>query len=50
MKSLGLKGIRTEGKEMPDDFYEQLDKAGMIVDGGFQCCDDSWQPAAVAPA
>jgi hypothetical protein len=44
MKSLGLQGIRTEGKEMPDDFYEQMDKAGMIVDGGFQCCDDSWQP------
>jgi hypothetical protein len=46
MKSLGLQGIRTEGKEMPDDFYEQMDKAGMIIDGGFQCCDDSWQPAS----
>jgi hypothetical protein len=44
IKSLGLQGIRTEGKEMPDDFYEQMDRAGMIVDGGFQCCDDSWQP------
>ena len=28
IKSLGLQGIRTEGKEMPDDFYEQFDKAG----------------------
>jgi hypothetical protein len=46
MRSLGLQGIRTEGKEMPDDFYEQLDKAGMIVDGGFQCCDSSWQPSS----
>ncbi len=45
MKSLGLQGIRTEGKEMPDDFYEQLDKAGMIVDAGYQCCDASWQPS-----
>jgi hypothetical protein len=48
MRSLGLQGIRTEGKEMPDDFYEQMDKAGMIIDGGFQCCDDSWQPASDA--
>lgn len=44
IKSLGFQGIRTEGKEMPDNFYEQMDKAGMIIDGGFQCCDDSWQP------
>jgi hypothetical protein len=46
IKSLGLQGVRTEGKEMPEDFYEQMDKAGMIIDGGFQCCDDSWQPAS----
>jgi Exo-beta-D-glucosaminidase Ig-fold domain/Glycosyl hydrolases family 2 len=45
IKSMGLQGIRTEGKEMPDDFYEQFDKAGLIVDGGFQCCD-KWQFSA----
>jgi exo-1,4-beta-D-glucosaminidase len=43
MKSLGINGIRTEGKEMPQNFYDQLDRAGILVDAGFQCCDD-WQP------
>jgi len=42
IKNLGLNGIRTEGKEMPDDFYEQMDRAGILVDAGFQCCD-AWQ-------
>ncbi len=42
IRNLGLNGIRTEGKQMPDDFYEQLDRAGILVDGGFQCCD-AWQ-------
>ena len=42
IKNLGLNGIRTEGKQMPPDFYEQLDRAGILVDGGFQCCD-AWQ-------
>ncbi len=28
IKNLGLNGIRTEGKQMPDDFYEQMDRAG----------------------
>ncbi len=45
IKSMGLQGVRTEGKEMPADFYEQFDKAGLIVDGGFQCCD-KWQFSA----
>ena len=27
---------------MPDDFYEQMDRAGILIDGGFQCCD-AWQ-------
>ena len=42
MKNLGVDGIRTEGKQMPDDFYEQMDRAGILIDGGFQCCD-AWQ-------
>jgi hypothetical protein len=45
IKSMGLDGIRTEGKEMPPDFYEQFDKAGLLVDAGFQCCD-KWQFSA----
>jgi len=42
IKNLGLNGIRTEGKQMPADFYEQMDKAGILVDAGYQCCD-AWQ-------
>jgi exo-1,4-beta-D-glucosaminidase len=43
IKNLGLDGIRTEGHEMPGDFYEQMDRAGILIDGGFQCCD-AWAP------
>jgi exo-1,4-beta-D-glucosaminidase len=42
MKNLGLNGIRTEGKQMPQNFYEQMDRAGLLIDAGFQCCD-AWQ-------
>ena len=42
IRDLGLNGIRTEGKEMPDDFYQQMDRAGIMIDAGFQCCD-KWQ-------
>jgi exo-1,4-beta-D-glucosaminidase len=42
LKNLGLNGIRTEGKQLPDDFYERMDRAGILIDGGFQCCD-AWQ-------
>ena len=43
IKNLGLNAIRTEGKQMPQDFYEQMDRAGIMIDAGFQCCD-AWQP------
>ncbi|HTW43023.1 MAG TPA: hypothetical protein VMD79_11980 [Solirubrobacteraceae bacterium] len=43
IKNLGLNGIRTEGKQMPQNFYEQMDRAGILIDAGFQCCD-AWQP------
>jgi exo-1,4-beta-D-glucosaminidase len=42
IKNLGLNGIRTEGKQMPTDFYEQMDRAGILIDAGYQCCD-AWQ-------
>ncbi|HEX4671996.1 MAG TPA: hypothetical protein VH279_06995, partial [Solirubrobacteraceae bacterium] len=48
IENLGLNGIRTEGKQMPDDFYEQMDRAGILIDGGFQCCD-AWQPSRRRP-
>ena len=46
IKNLGLNGIRTEGKQMPDDFYEQMDRAGILIDGGFQCCD-AWDAQSI---
>ena len=42
MRSMGVNAIRTEGKQLPDDFYEEMDRAGIMIDGGFQCCD-FWQ-------
>jgi exo-1,4-beta-D-glucosaminidase len=27
---------------MPDNFYEQFDRAGLLIDAGYQCCD-AWQ-------
>jgi Ig-like domain-containing protein len=45
MKSLGINGVRTEGKQMPQDFYNQMDRAGILIDAGFQCCD-KWGPSS----
>jgi exo-1,4-beta-D-glucosaminidase len=42
IKNLGLNGFRTEGKQLPENFYEQMDRAGILIDAGFQCCD-AWQ-------
>lgn len=42
IKNLGLNVVRTEGKEMPTDFYQRMDRAGIMIDAGFQCCD-RWQ-------
>jgi len=47
IKSLGLNGVRLEGHDMPSDFYEQMDRAGVLVLGGFLCCD-AWQPDSEA--
>ncbi len=45
IKSMGINGIRTEGKQMPQDFYDQMDRAGILIDAGFQCCD-KWAPSS----
>src|SRR5215469_16501352 len=42
MKNMGVNAIRLEGHIMPDDWFEQMDAAGILVNGGFQCCD-AWQ-------
>ncbi|HVV24709.1 MAG TPA: beta-mannosidase [Pseudonocardiaceae bacterium] len=43
LKNLGINTLRLEGHFMPDDFYQQMDRAGILIDAGFQCCD-AWQP------
>ena len=42
MKNMGLNTIRLEGHIMPQDWFEQMDAAGILVNGGFQCCD-AWE-------
>jgi len=42
MKTMGLNTIRLEGHIMPADFFEQMDAAGILINGGFQCCD-AWE-------
>ncbi|HEX6525758.1 MAG TPA: beta galactosidase jelly roll domain-containing protein [Streptosporangiaceae bacterium] len=42
MKNMGLNAIRLEGHIMPSDWFEQMDAAGILVNGGYQCCD-AWQ-------
>jgi exo-1,4-beta-D-glucosaminidase len=49
MKNLGINTIRLEGHIMPGDFFEQMDRAGILVNGGFQCCD-AWQVGSTLSA
>ncbi len=42
MKNLGLNTIRLEGHLMPQDWYNQMDAAGILINAGFQCCD-AWE-------
>ena len=42
MKNMGVNSIRLEGHIMPADWFEQMDAAGILVNGGFQCCD-AWE-------
>ncbi|MEV4623916.1 glycoside hydrolase family 2 protein [Asanoa sp. NPDC049573] len=44
IKSMGLNGLRLEGDDQPDDFYEQMDRAGLLIYGGFLCCN-YWEEA-----
>ncbi|MBO0802667.1 MAG: beta-mannosidase [Nocardiopsaceae bacterium] len=42
IKNMGLNSIRLEGHIMPSEWFEQMDAAGILVNGGYQCCD-AWQ-------
>ncbi len=44
MQNMGLNTIRLEGHIMPQDFFNQMDAAGMLINAGYQCCD-AWQPS-----
>ncbi|MFC0439959.1 sugar-binding domain-containing protein [Kutzneria buriramensis] len=39
LKNMGINLVRVEGHFLPDDFYNQMDRAGIVVDAGFSCCD-----------
>lgn len=39
IKQMGLNGLRLEGDDQPDDFYERMDEEGLLVYGGFLCCN-----------
>jgi exo-1,4-beta-D-glucosaminidase len=39
MKAMGVNTVRLEGHLMPDDFYQQMDAAGILINAGYQCCD-----------
>ncbi len=42
MKNMGVNTIRLEGHIMPNDFFQQMDAAGILVNAGYQCCD-AWE-------
>jgi exo-1,4-beta-D-glucosaminidase len=45
LRNMGMNTIRLEGHFMPDDFYQQMDAAGIMIDAGTQCCD-AWEPSS----
>ena len=45
IKQMGLNGMRLEGDDQPDDFYQRMDEEGLLVYGGFLCCD-YWESAS----
>ena len=49
MKSMSINAIRLEGHIMPDDFFQQLDQAGILVNAGYQCCD-AWEVSGTLTA
>ena len=49
VKNMGLNTLRLEGHFMPDDFYEQMDAAGILIDSGYSCCD-AWEDSSPSAA
>jgi len=42
MQNMGVNTIRLEGHIMPAGFFDQMDRAGILINAGYQCCD-AWQ-------
>src|SRR5579875_2922616 len=42
LKGLGINTLRLEGHLMPGSFFDQMDRAGILINAGYQCCD-AWQ-------
>ena len=42
MKNMGVNAIRLEGHIMPQDWFQQMDQAGILINAGYQCCD-AWE-------
>jgi exo-1,4-beta-D-glucosaminidase len=42
LRNLGVNTLRLEGHLMPDNFFTQMDRAGILINAGYQCCD-AWQ-------
>lgn len=49
IKGMGLNVLRLEGHFLPDDFYNQMDRAGILIGAGYQCCD-AWELDDSTPA
>jgi len=49
MKAMGVNTVRLEGHLMPEDFYRQMDAAGILVNAGYQCCD-FWEASSYSTA
>ncbi len=49
LKAMGVNTIRLEGHLMPDDWYRQMDAAGILVNAGLQCCD-FWESTSYTSA
>src|SRR3954453_19691928 len=46
IKKMGLNGLRLEGDDQPDSFYDEMDKQGLLVYGGFLCCNYWEEPSS----
>lgn len=49
VSDMGLNTVRLEGRPVPQDFYDETDRRGILVMAGWSCCDfwekwEKWTP------